>query len=90
MYQKESEWEHDLNNLERKTARGMWWVRIDRVRDIISEAISAREKEIAETLNSRYGKDGLPSLVIIESHEGGTTQRPALEDILSIILKKTL
>lgn len=53
MYQKESEWEHDLNNLERKTERGMWWVRIDRVRDIISEAISAREKEIAEEVEKK-------------------------------------
>ena len=53
MSQKESKWEHDLNNLERKTERGMWWVRIDRVRDIISEAISAREKEIAEEVEKK-------------------------------------
>jgi hypothetical protein len=56
MSQKESEWENDLNNLERKTERGIWWVRMDRVRDIISEAISSREKEIEESVTKNLSK----------------------------------
>ena len=85
MSQKENEWEEKLLDLiDDQEAGYMDFAKL------IREILSTREKEIAETLNSRYGKDGLPSLVIIESHEGGTMQRPALEDILSIILKKTL
>ena len=45
---KEIEWEKRLNDLERKTERGMYWVRLDMVRDIICEAVLSREKEIAD------------------------------------------
>lgn len=47
---KEIEWEKRLNDLERKTERGMYWVRLDMVRDIICEAVLSREKEIEKEI----------------------------------------
>lgn len=40
-------WKEELKNLERLTHRGMWWVRLDRVEEILAE----QKKELIEKLD---------------------------------------
>lgn len=44
-------WKEKLNDLERKTERGKWWVRLDRVREIINQT---REDAVREYLENLY------------------------------------
>lgn len=50
----------DLNDLERLTERGMWWVRLDRVLEII-DAIRTRTlkeaEEVAINTGTPFSKD---------------------------------
>ncbi|MFA5990473.1 MAG: hypothetical protein WC803_12830 [Sphingomonas sp.] len=38
-------WEEELNDFERKTERGMWWVRLDMVRELIKKTREDAYKE---------------------------------------------
>jgi len=50
------------------------------------EVLNEYKKKITEKLNSNYGEDGKPAIVILEGRDdGGITQRPALEDILKLL-----
>lgn len=82
--QKESEWENELREMIDGIAAYQHNVG-DRAVLLVKKVLSTREKEIAEEVEKTYGKDGGPALVIIESHEGGVTQRPALNEVLQIL-----
>lgn len=66
------------------------------VRDFLSEsledAVKHSQQQLLESLElefqERYGKDGGDALVIISSHDGGVTQRPALPEVKALIQSK--
>lgn len=48
-------WKEELKNLERLTHRGMWWVRLDRVEEILAE----QKKELIEKLDEMAFKENV-------------------------------
>lgn len=59
---------------------------------ILDEVIKQHKIQLLESLEcefqERYGKDGGDALVIISSHEGGVTQKPALPEVKALIQSK--
>lgn len=60
---------------------------VERIKSFISQELEAQRREITNRLNTSYGADGKPALVIIESLDGSVEQRPALEEVINLINK---
>lgn len=59
---------------------------------VFDRDIKHSQQQLLESLElefqERYGKDGGDALVIISSHDGGVTQRPALPEVKALIQSK--
>jgi len=54
----------------------------DWIRTALTEAYNRGVQDSIKALKEKYGSDGKPALVIIESFDGFNEQRPALEETL--------
>ena len=59
--------------------------RFDNIKTAINVGKKRERQRIIKKLKNTYGKDGQPALVIIDSDEGGITQRPGLNEVIKII-----
>lgn len=87
----EDDFVEELKNLERITERGMWWVQLDRVEDLLqrheAHVLQKWEREIVEKCQNVYRPYS-------ELHDPKSNTCPccvfdeAIEDIISLITKK--
>ena len=57
------------------------------IQDAINEKLLSVDllRGLKNALNEQYGEGSEKALVIVENHDGGVTQRPALEEIFKLL-----